>query len=89
MFNFLASFLAFRAAACALGPFPLCPINPDSQVVTDHGDGTMKYLGLSSSPAAYAQLPESSPVELDSALVTGIVDGTLVKYLGIPFAQAP
>ena len=49
----------------------------------------MKYLGIS--PAAYAQLPESSPINLDSALVTGAVDGTLIKYLGIPSVhwQAP
>ena len=87
MLNFLASFLAFQAAAYALEPFPACPVHPNSQVIADYGDGTMKYLGIS--PAAYAQLPESSPVKLDSALVTGVVDGTLIKYLGIPFAQAP
>ena len=87
MLNFLASFLAFQAAAHAPAPFPACPVNSDSQVVVDHGDGSMKYLGIS--PAAYAKLPKSSPVNLDSALVTGVVDETLTKYLGIPFAQAP
>ena len=87
MLNFFEYFLAFQAAACALAPFPACPVNPDSRVVVDHGDGTMKYLGIS--PADYVQLDEPSPVNLDSALVTGVVDETLIKYLGIPFAQAP
>ena len=87
MLNFLASFLAFQAAAYALKPFPERPVHPDSQVVIDYGDGTMKYLGIS--PAAYAQLPKSSPVYLDSAMITGVVDGNLIEYLGIPFAQAP
>ena len=87
MLKILAYFLAFQAAAYALAPFPACPVNPDSQVVVDHGDGSMKYLGIS--PAPYTQLLKSSPVNLDSALVTGVVDETLIKYLGIPFAQAP
>jgi hypothetical protein len=89
MLNFLVSFLAFQAAAYAIEPFPACPVHPNSQVVTDYGDGTMKYLDFSPAASSYAQLPESSPVNLDSALVTGVVDGTLIKYLGIPFAQAP
>ena len=87
MLNFLESFLAFQAAACALASFPACPVTPDSRVVVDHGDEPMKYLGVS--PATYVQLDEPSPVNLDSALVTGVVDGTLIKYLGIPFAEAP
>ena len=84
MLNFLALCLAFQAAAYALES-PACPVNHDSSVVTDE-DWAMKYLGIPS--AACPQVSES-PINLDSALVTGVGDGNLVKYLGIPFAQAP
>ena len=80
MLNFLPLCLAFRAVAFG---FPACPsINNDSPALVTDEDRAMKYLGIPS-------VEDPTGINLDSALVTGVQDGNLTKYLGIPFAQAP